>query len=474
MLNKLPNIENKKFWLTLIIGVKLVLLVFFYYEVIRLGYEENDGLFVKTGDTFSYYAPMRSFLDGTGSLDACRMPAFVPLYALPYWVFGESFANNFIILIQIIMSILSVYLLGKISNKVSKSQLIGKLTILIYTISTFTFLYDIFAIADSLSISTLIIGVYFLFEYWENEKIKPLIISGFFFAWSVFFRQIGIIPLGLLGVYLLIRLIRNKELLKKISHPIMFGLPLILMLSSWTLYNKVSHDRFIPLVKPVHECYSGYPEHQFDLLDLPIAWGGIFTKWNGEGEWFTNPKMKKSDFPFKNVETSEYTIDSLENLRQLHFTYFDKSKTSEEKEQIANEVSRKSIEYRNAYKKEYPLRYYIVNPLILLKKFLFPKTIEKLPLPPVEEMNLFEKAFKAFYMVLFWLVNLFALLGILNPKINSTTLLLVAGGIISFLTFYFGWVEQRYFAPVYPFMVIFASISLFLILERIKGFKSKV
>ncbi|MEZ4937847.1 MAG: glycosyltransferase family 39 protein [Crocinitomicaceae bacterium] len=444
--------------------------MFLYYEVFTLGYEEHDGLFVKTGDTFSYYEPMKSFLDGQGSLDACRMPAFVPLYAIPYYIFGESVANNFIIFCQFILSILSVYILGLIALKLTKNQWIAKLSILIYAISTFTSQYDLFGIADSLSISTLIIGVYCYFKFEENDDLKWILASGVFFTWSVFFRQIAIVAYGLIGFYLTVKYIKNKEFIPKLKRLAFFGFPLIVGLGIWTFYNKQVNNRFIPLVKPISECYSSYPEHHFELNKLPVAWGGISTPWNGEAEWFINPKMKKKDFPFNNVFTEEYNLDSLELLRQTHFATFDKERPQSERDSLAQIVSEKASLYVQSYKENYPLNYWLINRVVLFKKFLFPKYLDKLPLPPKNEMNLIEKGIKVFYILLLWFVHFFGLIGMFNRKYFSIPLLLISGGIISFLTFYLGWTEQRYLGPVYPFMIIYASIGIYSIVQLVKKF----
>jgi len=463
----IPSVQSPK-WLIFIAVVKFLQYGFLYLELKKLGLEEIDGLFVTTGDTNSYFLNIQNFLEGKSSFNACRMPGFFPIYALPFVLFGKSLANNLTILLQMFVSIYSVWILGKLTFRITGNQLMSKLAILIYSISIFVSLYDVHGLAESFSVGFLIFGLYLYYKFLDAEKPSLLFWSGFFFTWSFFFRQIAIVVYGLLGLFLILHLIRTRNSSKIIRTALYFSVVFILAESFWIGFNWSDKNRFIPFVKPIPECYpTNFPQQRFDLIKLPVAWGGLYSHWNGEAEWFLNPSMSKADFPFDNVFSSAYNLDSLDKLRQTYFASL-QMKEGEDLKRVQENIRLKSNAYIESYRSENMFSYYFLNKVKLAGKFMFPKVAEKLPFPGRTEMNIVELGLKAFYTVLLWFVSLCGLIMWFKVKWSYLPYMITSFSIVSFIVL-LGWVEQRYYAPVYPMMVVSCAIIMGSMLNFLKA-----
>jgi hypothetical protein len=140
-------------------------------------------------------------------------------------------------------------------------------------------------------------------------------------------------------------------------------------------------------------------------------------------------------------------------------------------------VSVKSDQYKSSYIRHHFFDYLVTNKLVILRKFLFPLRLDDIPLPKLSDMNLFQKLFKGFYMVLFHLVNLMGLLGgILVLWRRKRTEVLFYGFPFTFLVMlglYFGFIEMRYLAPVYPFFVVFTCLLIWNAAGKLKIFSNE-
>ena len=189
--------------------IKLVYLVFFV--ACHHIYIQNDiqGLFVSTGDTGSYFSALENWLRG-GSLGTIeRMPGIYPIYAPLYILGGHFFASNALVIIQFIVSVISVVVLGKVSLYIFNKPQVAFFVMFLYTISSFVSNFDIMGMMDSLSVSTLIFGVYFYVSFRKKRTILLLLFSGFFLTWSFFFREVGIFAIVIIGLSLLINEIKS-------------------------------------------------------------------------------------------------------------------------------------------------------------------------------------------------------------------------------------------------------------------------
>ena len=461
LIRRLPTIDNVRFWLLSIFLFKLFLFVIMTFEI-HANRGGIQGIFASEGDTFGYFNPIRNWVDGLGYGAPCRMPGLLPIFAPLYFFFDNFWAQNIFVLLQLFCSSISIYLLGLIS-RFYIPKINPVIVVFLYLIGPFLVLYDNYGLSDSFSISFVIFGIYFftrfLSENITTKKIVFLLLSSLFLAWSFFIRQLGILAYGAFGLYFLIQLIRTQNI-QYIKYGLLYLFIAVTAVSVWWGRNVKSSYAETTLVAPIYECFDSYPEYQTILRKLPIAWGGRFTLWGEEAEWFLRDRMKEEDFPFSSrIYASAYNYDSLLFLRRasLRLYYEKEMLTTIEQENIKQYIIQSSTKYLACYKKEKPLDYYFVNRLILLKKFIFTKGV-KLPFPTLNEMTLIEKAYKVFGILFTIFIIISGLIGSLLFLDKRNIYLNIFIWLFVFvIAIYFGWIEFRYWATIYPVLVLFSA-----------------
>ena len=115
LIKQIPPIEDVRFWLLTIFLYKLLLFVVMTIEIYA-NKGAIQGVFAIEGDTFGYFEPIRNWVDGLGYGSPCRMPGLLPIFAPLYALFGNIWAQNIFIILQLLCSCMSIYLLGLISR----------------------------------------------------------------------------------------------------------------------------------------------------------------------------------------------------------------------------------------------------------------------------------------------------------------------------------------------------------------------
>jgi hypothetical protein len=427
---------------------------------------------------------MESFISGEGYSSSCRMPGLLPIYASLRVLFSPETSEVLLVFIQFLASVIAVYLLAKSAYLLKKSQVLFVITFFVAAFSSFISIWDQALLSDSLSVSFLIYSFYFSLKYLEDGQNKNLFWSGVFLAWTVFVRPTHILLVPVLGLLLLVKhwngLRSFGVILKK---GVILFLPIVISISVWTYRNYAQYDRVIFLQDKNEVCFGALSEHYVSLRNMIIGWGGDYKGWskNTELSWFLD-KNESTHFDFDSrIYTSEYNADSLKLLKE--YFIFTKNEQVDSSVRKLNEgkVLEMATRYSNSYKKEHPLDYYFFNRLRLIRLFVFQGNIENLPLPALSEMNIFEKFVKVFYSVLLIFVAFFFFISVvcsLIGKTHTTTIVFIFPLLIIILIgAFFGYAEQRYLAPAYPYMVIgFAMLcaKFFETLSALREHRSRV
>jgi len=474
--NKNEDYSFKK-WILFILLIKLTLFVFYtiqfhIYPEISL---KHGLLYVIAGDTFTYYPPMISFLTGHEYGNACRMPGLFPVFG-PLYFFSKNleFSYNAVIVIQFIISTISVYVLGLISLILFKSKRIFILTLVFY--SLFYHIGDHFLLADSIGNSALIFATYFfiksLNEDFNNKKY--IFFSGLFFTWSIFARVIVIVPFTVLCLFILFYFIKNRRaFVNCISLMLLFTVSFLIFESGWVIRNKLSLNRIILFTVP--ECYHSFSYNWLELNKVPTAWGLETTHWIGEIDWLLNKKSGVNDFPYTNsIFTKSFNADSITKLKNEYHLLSEKG---EGLLSVSPNFKSKVDHYISEYKSEHFMDYYVFHPLKLLYKFHYKKMIVDMPFPKFSEMNLIQKGIKFINWFVLLVISLaflfFAPISLfVNKDLRYLIFLAIPFSISFFLGFIFGAIEQRYFWPVLPFAIVFFAWFLDLLFKKVKSKKS--
>jgi hypothetical protein len=404
---------------------------------------------------------MESFIAGEGYSSSCRMPGLLPIYATLRVVFSPEISEIILVFIQFVASLFAVYLLAKTAFLLKKSQVLFTITFFVAALSSFISIWDQALLSDSLSVSFLIYSVYFAIKYVEYSEWKSLVWSGVFLAWTVFVRPTHILLVPVLGLLLLYKHWRGfKSIGVLLKTSIILFLPLVISISAWTYRNYSLLGRPVFLQDKNEVCFGALSEHYVSLRNMVIGWGGDYKGWskNTELAWFLDKKTS-THFDFaERIFTTQYNADSLQLLKQYLTSSLDEQADSTVRNLGVNKVQEMSLRYTASYKSEHPIDYYFVNRIRLIRLFVFQGNIENLPLPAMAQMNVLEKLVKYFYSILLIFVAGFFFVSFiysLISKTHTTTIVFLFPILIILLIgAFFGYAEQRYLAPAYPFMVI--------------------
>lgn len=462
--------------LTIII-VKVTLFFFMTLSLNTHRAEKLDGLFFENqGETSTYFPPMENLLKGEGysimKIDKSdgefkflpstrRMPGLIPIYMPLRLLFPELVSKNILILLQFILSVFSIFILGKIIYHFTTSNIASTVGMFTYTISSFVAVFDNSGLPESLSVSMSIFSIWLYIKAAKNTHIdlRLLFAAGILLTWTIFLRPATGILAPILALDLWQRTYRNHTFFQSFKFQSILFSTFFLALSVWTARNYVVSEKLIVLEDSVFDSMPHiYTPAEKALRPLINHWGGQRKKFypNTMGAYFYGQTNDISIFPEAVFENS-FTIDSLAALRQLFQEAHSNPNSIAEKSFLI-----KSEFLRNSYKEMHPIKYYIEAPIKSLFRFYFIKTIPDLPFPPLNEMNLFHKIMKASNILLYNIVTLLALLNILNMiyhrRFSAVLIFPFVYCVVLACVLYN--TEIRYLVAIFPFLIINSSMML--------------
>ncbi|MDD3877886.1 MAG: hypothetical protein PHT69_14790 [Bacteroidales bacterium] len=490
--HRLPQPDNWKFWVLIAFIVKSLFVIYFFSFV--YSYDDNfsgfnwEGSIAKAGgDAPSYFEPIENLINNGQYLDDYRMPGYGWIYYLLRWVFSKTISFNIIIIIQLIFSAISVYLLGKIAHIVFEIKKSFYITYFLYLTSTYVSIFDYVLMTESLTVSTIIISLYLFFCHIRSKSFIHLFFSGLFITWAIFLRPI-VAPILLLYLIFLIYFFVKEGLLKKLSVIFIFLCSFIIIDGFWIARNYRIYQKLIPLQKDrdFKSVVNGYGIHMRDFIR---SFGGNAEFWlpNSESLYFT----PESDYFIKAYEedtllsliphyiyTKDFNIDSLNRIREQIVKIYDpKTKASEVKD-TENEIIVKFDNYQNSIKKEKPFLYYVFSRLISLKR-IFINTDYNFGFIGYyfsPKHSVLFTIFSKFYIFFYYIVMIFGIIGFFmlitnkNSYKNKKILLFI------FLFFYFNTCyslifkenQSRYLTTAYPFLILSCQYFFFKLYHILK------
>jgi hypothetical protein len=452
----------KRKWLLIILAIKLV---FFLYWAIHYDLYSKAGLVknhiaVELADTDTYYNPIDTWVNTGEYPTMCRMPGLAPLYAPFYMLFGKQVAYIAVIVLQFVFSVISVYFLSIVASRISKWKYAFHATAITFSASAFVSVWDHVLLSDSFSVSFLLFSLYHFTSYFTQQKKISLFYAGFWLTWSVFIRQIAVIgfPVALLILFI----VERKKILRFIQIAAIFLISFMMIDGWWVIRNYRKENILVPMVKPIADCWQSYSKQFMAINHLQITWGEDVQYWiaNSSAAWFSAPNKQERPYPFRSgIMTSICNQDSILSLQHDYVTYRSE-KDSLLKNLAGERVLAKCAAFKKAYVIEHPADYWLIKRLLMFRQFVLPFRHDNLPGPSFAEMNIFQKAVKSGYLGLLLLVNLLALLALVYALVKRNCTIIMFGllpmGIVAFLAILLGYIEQRYFVPVYPFFLVLA------------------
>lgn len=439
-------------------------------------------IYVTGGDTNSYIAPIENLISkGVYSPDF-RMPG----YGAPYFLFrlllSKVNALNLLALTQLLLSALSVYFLALVVRDIFEREDLFYITFYGYLLSTYTSIFDIFILTESLAVSSLIFSVFCFVRGANKNKNVLLFLSGCFLTWSVFLRPFLLPLIGLFIVVLVFLRKAGHSRLKVAKAIIIFLLPFLLIDGAWAVRNYKLYGKIVPLQKSVRYPGEENDKIMVNLVDFLKSWGGDYTYWNPKAEinWFgyaenvDNIKKQVKDIKFPDyIYTSRFNYNSLVSVKNYIAFSKDKTLPAEERNKFRELAADRLREYAYSIKKEKPYLHYIYAPSLLFKKFLFHSGTYNLFNKTVKELNVIEFAFKLLMTLMYFFVVIAGLIGamiLFFKKRGIDNKFLVAAVplyLILFFSVVFRGCEYRYFVTAYPFMLVCAAYTSILIYDML-------
>lgn len=450
----------------IIFAIKSLIFVFFanqFYHYAKDGLVKS-WIVVEQADSISYYNPAQLFVEEGTYAGICRMPGLLPQYALFAWPWGHQTSLVLVIVFQFLFSVLSTFLLAMVASRIIPHRWSFSVIALVYAMSSFVSIWDHTMLSDSFAASSMICAIYFLSEYSVKSQWKYLLLAGFWLTWSIFTRQIVILFVPLFPV--LWWTWRKDHFMVVVRAATIFALPIMLLFGCWIWRNYRHEKIFVPLIKPIANCWTIYTPQFMKINELLIVWGEDVQYWiNGSpAEWFGRMEKQKEIYNFRSeVSTRAFNADSILALQHLYVDFRSINDTSARKA-VGEEILRQADAMLLAYKNERKIEYLITNRIRMMKDFVFPNRLDNIPGPSFDKMNLLQKIIKLGYFALLLLVNAIGVLALFYAIITRNRIMiswsLLPVSLIVMLAGYMGYIEQRYLVPVYPLFLVMAVYFL--------------
>jgi|GEM_PF-711114 len=495
-----------------------ILLAFLFKGVIPLmqlflAHRSNSDLLSLgfVGDSPSYTDPVENFLTTGHYSPDRRLPGFGIIYLIFRLLFSYTTTYDTIVIIQLVVSSVSVYCLALLARLVLKSDRPFYLTFYMFLTSNYSNYYDICLMTESLSSSFLIFGTWYFALYFQagKSKLKYLLFSGIFLTWTFFLRPVFVLVLPIYGIILLLYSFKNK--VRFIRPMFIYALAFIVIDGAWIIRNYKVHNKFIPLSNNFYYPYveGSYMGHMQSFvqtwggaIDLPdphsaFSWfGGIL--FPGEPDAST---YKHDSIPGY-VYTSAFNKDSLYKLRKevkifiamqkpavdsfyvskdsdwntaFSILYQPLKPVSPQAAALQNEIDNTFDRYTNSIKKEHPFLYYVRSRITLLRKFLFENNEAFLTRGQIPGMK---KLLSLFFHAYYYFILFLGIAGIvtLTWKGLRYNLLLLLLCIIPAYTIlihpFLRSADNRYLLPAWPFLIACSAYFILTVYSKFFPVKS--
>jgi hypothetical protein len=418
----------------------------------------------------TYFDGISNFIK-TGSYNSDeRMPGLGIIYLPLALLFPKVTALNIFIILQVILSAVSAYVLALTAKLLFKKDFFFYATFYIYLLSCFTAISNSYPGSESFATSMLIFAVFYYVLALENYKKFNFILSGIFLTWVIFMRPALFPLICVFALLILIHFIKSKQ--KPLPALLMFLLPLVIIEGSWITRNYFRYHKIIPTLNSIYlsNCKDSY---RFQIWQFEKAWG----KEDWGIDWLTEKDtsdIRKEQVPFPSyIYTSKYNADSLRALKvflnksivryqaQKDFGIVYIDTMSKENLQV---VEAKCNAYIESLKNEKSFTYYVISRWVIIKHSF-----------KLDMFGNFQEPFLGmvcawvYYFIIFIGFIGIILLGVYCFRFSYQVLIPIIPLYSVFIhSIVLRLSQSRYFVPSYPFMLICAVYALYWICNKVK------
>ena len=232
--------------------------------------------------------------------------------------------------------------------------------------------------------------------------------------------------------------------------------------TAWVVRNYNSCQEIILLQQKPSEAYGK------NYSDGWIAARTLFHSWGEGGEYF-EPGSCAEWFKIKEIELTnqfkpeyfvnvEYEPEDIIRLKRMYHEFYEKEGYDVKLDETIVDLSNM---YINQYKAGNPFAYYFTQRWNAFKRLILHSGSSYVPLPPFQEMNLFQKFLKLFYSSLYYIVVIFGFVGILLARTQipllKRAMFIMLLSLILALVFLSTIQEARYFIVGFTILIPFTA-----------------
>jgi len=470
-----------KFWIFLVLLVKGII---FYIWCIHPTVIPSGGLKGFWGD-FSqdrgYIIPIDNLL----KYGMYGSPDRLPGYGIIYYVFrlflSQPVACNVIILLQYIALSVSIYCLALLVKYLLQKDFLFYGVFYFSLVFPLVDTYNVFVIPESFTASFLVFSAYFFVRYFQELKLKHLIISGIFCGYVFLLKPVYLFLLVFYAAILLFKQFRQLKLKAILVNITTFVSFFVVCEGAWIIRNYITEHKFIPLTKHIWVVEETRPQYM-PMIYFEEAWGGDFWRWGNRVtpyNWLEHQgQVDNHDSVPAYAYTAKFNRDSLIGVRTLLIALEDTTGTlSTDKKQIyRDEVARKMHTYTESIIHDKPKVYYITANEKRLKDLMLGNfalsSIPDYSATSEIKMHLMNRIIYFLrlnyaWRIAYFLIIMLSILGMLLLIIKSLNDILVL--IIPFIPLYTILIHvfvmkialNRYLIPAYPFLIACAIYALY-------------
>lgn len=494
MLNRLFNTVDRNKYISAF-GFLLVCKIILFFWFVSYQSPSMEGSYIEIpADDEGYLTTVENLIKkgvwyyDRLSMEAPRVPGQSLTYGLFRYFTSIPLAINLLILFQIAVYSATFTLLSKVLSDIFKRKYIFWISVLLFGIEFYHSIWSHYVtLSESLGNSYLVLSLCFLYYYIEGKARKYLFLSGLFGALCFFFKVTNIVVLGVLGIWLLVHLVKEKSKLSSIVRLcFLFSLPFIVLESIWVVRNYNATSKFIPLQQ-----IKGFPINVSNNSENPMkecvsfvkSFGGNWVKWNPKSEmaWF-NSVAYNTENGFK-VESNIIEVfpdwiftDKLDSnyLKEAKLVWnASKQQGIQESEKLNLEFKAAGIlgEFKQNIIQNHAVQYHLLSRLKCFKDFFLHTGTYYFPYG-FGEVGLVGKLIKISQMLLYYTLLLLGTFGILSFYFSKKTkhpFFYIASIIIIGFSFLYCGVfrtnELRYNSTIFILLIIFSIYKIDLLIK---------
>ncbi|MEZ0538241.1 hypothetical protein [Fibrella arboris] len=471
------------YWTSVALIVKGLFLSWF---LTRTYYHDIDGFWGQSnGDMMTYIQPIESLLAHQGFKTDVRMPAYSAIYLAFRMLFSPPVACNLVILLQLIVSAISVYVLGLCAKRLFQADRAFYWAFFIYLFSTFVSVFDGYFLTESLAAS---VSIFFLYSFLRVDERParwiPLVAAGTWLTWSIFLKPahapLLAVPLVIWGFRWLQKQLKIKQLIR---YSFLFLLPFVLADGAWMVRNYRTYKEVIPLLKSPWYPESFWPANYFDLMAFCQTYGEDFSFWfpntgirwiQGWGNnnflppvrWYVNEELGP---PPNYVYTAKFNLDSVTSVRNLCYRLGNGPVLdSVQRSAISAQIKEKMNRYTRSVREDNPLVYHVWAPLRYTFTFLHGSWGYTF-LDDIVRSHWPRFLLRVYHYIFVLIPGLLGLVLLTRRGLKHDARLLLIPLSVAYCIIVYVVVlrhpETRYLAPFYPFLVL-SAVTTFLSIAR--------